>query len=282
MKILITGGSGDLGQLVGPSLASLGHSVTNFDLKDAPKPYGDFISGSIVDRTLVNETLPCFEGIVHIAALHGIHEFRRSASAAQFWDVNVTGTFNLLQAARDSGIRNFVFLSSTSVDDSESFYGHTKIVAEETCKSFSALEPEMSILRLRPRAFIPPWNREVYSSFVEWAQWFWRGAVHINDVAKAVVKSVTALEKKKLPCCPVFVLDGKYDYSREDLENWDVEGPGSTFKKQYGEEMFALVLRHGLDPSVRPNVLPPSPFNQEIDWVPEYSLSDLLRELREL
>jgi nucleoside-diphosphate-sugar epimerase len=282
MKILITGGSGDLGQLVGPSLASLGHSVSNLDIKDAPTPYGEFIPGSVLDRTLINETLPDFDGIVHIAALHGIHEFRKSATAEQFWDVNVTGTFNLLNGARIAGVRNFIFLSSTSVDDSESFYGHTKVLAEEACKSFSVLEPEMSIIRLRPRAFIPHWNRAVYSSFVEWAEWFWKGAVHINDVAQAVIKSVTTLERKHIPGCPVLVLDGKYDYTESELESWDQDGPGSTFRRRYGDEMVTLAEIHGLKTSLKPNVLVPTPQENEIGWYPTYSISDLLMELKKL
>jgi hypothetical protein len=27
----------------------------------------------------------------------------------------------------------------------------------------------------------------VYASYVEWARWFWKGAVHIDDVAAAVI-----------------------------------------------------------------------------------------------
>ena len=55
----------------------------------------------------------------------------------------------------------------------------------------------INVLTLRPRAFIPYWNKTVYSSFVEWAKWFWKGAVHINDVAQAVMQGIDLISTKK-------------------------------------------------------------------------------------
>lgn len=232
-----------------------------------------------MDRKILSEIVPEVDCVVHIAAVHGIHEFRKSASRHQFWDINVTGTFNILEAARQAHIGRFVFISSTSVNDPESFYGHTKILAEAACQAFTVTDPEMSIVRLRPRAFIPHWNREVYSSFVEWAKWFWGGAVHIDDVSQAVVKSIQLLARTKVSSCPVFVVDGKYDYTQEELKSWDQDGPGSTFRKRYGDHYHDLAVSKGLDPAIKPNVLDSSQTTAQLGYVPTYSIKNLLEEL---
>jgi nucleoside-diphosphate-sugar epimerase len=285
MHILLTGGSGDLGTLVAPSLENLGHTLSNLDMAPPKEPHGEFVQGSILDRQLLEALMSKVECIIHIAALHGIHEFKNSASLEQFWDVNVTGTFNLLHAARNAGVKRFIFISSTSVDEVKSIYGQTKILAESACQMFTSIDADFSVIVLRPRAFIPYWNRNVYDSedelknFVAWAQWFWKGAVHIDDVAQSVVKSVELLSHSSVKGCPILLVDGKYDYSADDLENWDSNGPGSTFVKKYGEQLLDLAMRHGLDPSRRPQVLDASKTCDLLGYAPRYSLRDLLGEL---
>lgn len=286
MKILLTGGSGDLGQVAIPALERLGHTTTNLDLRP-PTGYEAnderrFVEGSILDRRLLSSIVPEFDCVVHIAALHGIHQIRGDGDPQKFWDINVTGTFNLLQAAVEAHIGRFVFISSTSATEpTSSWYGHTKNLAEETCKTFTVMHPELSIIRLRPRAFIPHWNREVYQSFSDWAKWFWGGAVHIDDVNQALIKSVQLLASNSVPKCPMFIVDGRHDYSSEDLRNWDKDGPGSTFKKCYGNHFHELALRHGLDPAVKPSVLDITEARQMLGYEPEYSLANLLEELEQ-
>ena len=48
----------------------------------------------------------------------------------------------------------------------------------------------MNVITLRPRGFIPFWDRDVYARYSDWARWFWKGAVHIDDVAAAVILSL--------------------------------------------------------------------------------------------
>ena len=286
MNILLTGGSGDLGQLAIPALERLGHSTTNLDLRppvgEEGSKVGRFIEGSILDRKLLSTITPEVDCVIHIAALHGIHQARGDGDKQKFWDINVTGTYNVLQAAVEAHIGRVVFISSTSATDpGSSWYGHTKHIAEETCKTFTVMHPELSIIRLRPRAFIPHWNHDVYESFTEWAQWFWGGAVHIDDVNQAVIKSVELLASNPVPGCPMFIIDGKHDYSSEDMANWDRGGRGTTFKKYYGEAYHELAVRHGLDPSRKPAVLDSTEARRVLGYEPAYCLGNLLEELRQ-
>ena len=70
MKVLLTGGSGDLGQTLVPLLLSKGHTPVILDVR-APydsKYQGVFSKGSILDRETLKEALHGCDCIVHIAA----------------------------------------------------------------------------------------------------------------------------------------------------------------------------------------------------------------------
>jgi UDP-glucose 4-epimerase len=75
MKVLLTGGSGDLGQTLVPMLSSKGYMPVILDVR-APRDSkgGVFIQKSILDRENLNESFRGCDCIVHIAAWHGVHE----------------------------------------------------------------------------------------------------------------------------------------------------------------------------------------------------------------
>src|SRR5262249_8050853 len=56
----------------------------------------------------------------------------------------------------------------------------------------------MNVITLRPRGFIPYWDRAVYTKYSDWARWFWKGAVHIDDVATAVILSLDLSSRQQL------------------------------------------------------------------------------------
>jgi hypothetical protein len=74
----------------------------------------------------------------------------------------------------------------------------------------------------------------VYASYSDWARWFWKGAVHIDDVAAAVISSMKLISRQPLAQQLILTLDSAYEYTDADLDNWDADG-GSTFNKYYPE-----------------------------------------------
>ena len=136
----------------------------------------------------------------------------------------------------------------------------------------------MNVITLRPRAFIPFWNRGVYANYSDWARWFWKGAVHIDDVASAVILSVDLISHQRLGRQLILTLDGAYEYTDADLEHWDAAGAGSTFKKYYSE-YYDLVRSYGLDPALKPTKLDISETVRWLGYRPSYSLANLLSEL---
>jgi nucleoside-diphosphate-sugar epimerase len=134
------------------------------------------------------------------------------------------------------------------------------------------------VITLRPRGFIPHWDRDVYANYVEWARWFWKGAVHIDDVAAAVILSLNLISRQQLGQQLILTLDSAYEYTDDDLDNWDADGAGSTFKKYYSE-YYDLALSYGLDLALKPTKLDISETVGWLGYKPSYSLANLLSEL---
>jgi nucleoside-diphosphate-sugar epimerase len=236
-----------------------------------------FIEGSILDRSKLTDIFRGCDCIVHIAAWHGIHETRGDKNSHDFFDLNVRGTFEVFEAAASLGIDKIIFISTTSVYRPDIRYGRSKILAELIAEDYRK-HSKMNVITLRPRGFIPFWDPDVYASYSDWARWFWKGAVHIDDVASAVILSMNLISRQQLGQQLILTLDSAYEYTDADLDHWDADGPGSTFRKYYSE-YYDLALSYGLDPAVKPTRLDISETVRWLGYKPSYSLASLLAEL---
>jgi nucleoside-diphosphate-sugar epimerase len=211
------------------------------------------------------------------AAWHGIHEDRSDKNAYDFFDLNVRGTFEVFEAAASLGIDKIIFISTTSVYRLDTLYGRSKILAELIAEDYRK-HRHMNVITFRPRGFIPHWDRDVYARYSDWARWFWKGAVHIDDVAVAVILGLDFISRQQPGQQLVLTLDSAYEYTDADLAHWDADGAGSTFRKYYSE-YYDLVLSYGLDPASKPNKLDISETVRWLGYKPSYSLASLLSEL---
>jgi len=105
------------------------------------------IGGDITQTDILENALEGADGVFHLAALWLLqcHEFPRSA-----FDVNVRGTFNVMEACVKKGIKRLVWSSSASVYgdavtepmeedhpfNNKNFYGATKIAGEAMMRAF--------------------------------------------------------------------------------------------------------------------------------------------------
>src|ERR1700739_1162700 len=107
MKVLLTGGSGNLGQTLVPKLLDEGDTPVILDVRAPPPPLTQgavFIEGSVLDRSKLAEIFRGCDCIVHIAAWHGLTEDIGEKKAYDFFDLNVRGTFEVFEAAASAGI----------------------------------------------------------------------------------------------------------------------------------------------------------------------------------
>jgi nucleoside-diphosphate-sugar epimerase len=279
VRVVLTGGAGDLGQTLVPMLRANGDTPVILDIR-CPQDVdqgGLFIHGSILDRSQLREYLRGCDCIVHIAAWHGIHEARGEKNAYDFFDLNVRGTFEVIEAAASLGIDKIIYISTTSVRRPDTLYGRSKILAERIVEDYANYRG-MNVITFRPRGFIPFWNRDVYTKYSDWARWFWRGAVHIDDVAAAVMLGLDRISRRPFGQHRVLTLDSAYEYTEADLDQWDADGAGATFRRYYPEH-YDMALSYGLDPALKPIKLDISDTVRWLGYKPSYSLARLLSEL---
>ena len=126
MRILVTGGSGFIGSNFVRHLlaAHREDTVVNLDkltyagnpenLRDVEgDPRYRFVKGDICDGALVRDLLPQVDAVVHMAA--ETHVDRANLGADDFLRTNVTGTYTLLEAARETKLGRFVLVSTDEV-----------------------------------------------------------------------------------------------------------------------------------------------------------------------
>ena len=143
MKILVTGGAGFIGSnFVRHVLASHpGDAVVNLDkltyagnlenLRDVEaNPRYRFVKGDICDGPVVREAMRGADAVVHFAA--ETHVDRSNLGADDFLRTNVTGTFTVLEAARELKIGRFLAVSTDEV------YGS---IAEGAAREGDVLNP---------------------------------------------------------------------------------------------------------------------------------------------
>jgi len=128
---LVTGGAGFIGSNIVEVLLKKGEQVRvldNFETGSRDNlaftsNYGDIFSlieGDIRDRGVCEKACDGVDYVLHQAALGSVP---RSIKMPEIYDnVNITGTLNMLMAARDAKSKRFVFASSSSV------YGDTPVL----------------------------------------------------------------------------------------------------------------------------------------------------------
>jgi nucleoside-diphosphate-sugar epimerase len=107
-RIAITGGGGRLGRFVVAECASHA-AVTVLDLKPGDSGH-PFVALDVLDLDAVRRALNGHDAVIHLAAIDDAIEAPQKA----YFETNVEGTFNVLQAAHELGITRAVIASSTS------------------------------------------------------------------------------------------------------------------------------------------------------------------------
>jgi dihydroflavonol-4-reductase len=111
--ILVTGGSGFIGQHLVSALHAKGRRVRVLDLRGPSRPLPDIqhISGSVLDTAAVNEALAGVAEVYHLAGLPGMWMPDRN----DFHAVNCRGTEIMLEAAQKHGVARFLHCSTESI-----------------------------------------------------------------------------------------------------------------------------------------------------------------------
>lgn len=164
-SVAVTGGSGRLGRYVVDEIGGR-TGVTVIDKR--PAQTGPFhVEADILDLGAMRRALAGHDALVHLAAIDG----HVNAAPEAFFETNVQGTWNVLHAAREAGVKKAVVCSSHAatglnrsnphmppeylpIDESHPLrptnaYGLGKAVTEMIAKSF-ARRSAMKVVTIRP------------------------------------------------------------------------------------------------------------------------------------
>lgn len=157
MRVLITGGCGFVGaNLIAQLNRAGGYAIRVFDNESLGKRQhiagleAEFVHGDIRDRPALDKALAGMDAVIHLAADTRVMD---SIAAPAFnFDVNVVGSFRLLEAMRAAGITRLVNASTGGAILGETLppvheemvprplspYGAAKLAVEGYCSAFGA------------------------------------------------------------------------------------------------------------------------------------------------
>ena len=177
MKILVTGGSGYFGSTLRRHLRERGAEVRNFDLVpcDDLGPSESYMRGDIRDPESVRHACEGVD-VVH----HNVAQVPLARDRHLFESVNVTGTENLLAAARAAGVKKLVYTSSSAVfgvpeknpvtEDMTPHpgeaYGRAKYEGEIRCRAW--IEKGLDVSIVRPRTILGHGRLGIFQILFEW------------------------------------------------------------------------------------------------------------------
>ncbi len=183
-SILITGSSGRLGRPLARHLAQ-DADVVLFDTVEPPdelRALGRVVTGSITDPNAVAEAVDGVDTVIHSAAIPG-----NSEPYEQLIQVNVMGTFNLLEAAGNSArVERFVYISSVRYhglldpppdrhmpeslpfDETHpalpgNYYAFSKVQSEHWCRKY-VRHFGKPVVAVRPPWIVPPEHEPTFEA----------------------------------------------------------------------------------------------------------------------
>jgi UDP-glucose 4-epimerase len=211
--VLVTGTSGRVGAAVAGALTGAGFTVRGVDR--APGRWTS-VTGDLQDPMVRRAAVGEVDVIVHAAALHAPHV--GLVDDAEFEAINVGVTEALLQDAEYAGVRQVVYISSTSVyghalvpsdravwvdedlrPQPRDVYDRTKLAAEQLVASGAAASTILRIARCFPEP-LPVLARRLLHR-----------AVGLDDVAAATVRAVSHKS-----VTGTFNIAGQYPFTRAD------------------------------------------------------------------
>jgi len=224
MNILITGGCGFVGVNLVKYLSGNDYTITILDnLSTGEKDYIEKLSlekapniiiDDIRNEDAVARAVKGMDTVIHLAAQTSVVD--SIENPRESWDINVTGTVNLLEACRQNNVERFVFASSNAVAGEQvppidekmipqplSPYGASKLTGEALCSAYYH-SFGLKTIALRFANLYGPYSdhkTSVIAKFIEWIKAEnpftvfgdgnqTRDFVHVDDISQAIQLSL--------------------------------------------------------------------------------------------
>jgi nucleoside-diphosphate-sugar epimerase len=180
MQILVTGGGGFVGRYVVDLLLERGYSVRSLGRSPQPaleKKDVDVRCADLADSKAVSDAVAGVDAVFHVAAKAGVW-----GSWESYYQANVVGTKNVVEACERHGVGRLVYTSTPSVvfnrqpftgqgnelpygRDWLCHYAHTKAIAE--VEALGANSESLKVVALRPHLIFGPGDPHLLPRVVE-------------------------------------------------------------------------------------------------------------------
>ena len=249
MKILITGAGGNFCETLIPMLESAGHELVLLDIEKPDHPRHEAVQADVRDAAAVMHAMQGCGAVIHAMAYHGNMAGRRNEK--DYYDVNVTGTHNVIRAMHKNSVPYLVFSSSEVVygrgmrdrivmDETvpcepDWIYPLTKVLCEEMLR-YEGRKQRVRSVALRYGCFVPS-PRDV-QGMGRLGNWLSR-----EDVARANVCAMEALVAGKITFEPLLI----HCHKRFGREDWDdLQGDPLRVVEKYYPGAESLIKKHNL------------------------------------
>lgn len=286
MKVLVTGGTGFTGKALVRRLIEMGHQVVALDYKEGLKTReirewgAEVVLGSVTDMDAVRRAVDGAEVVHHVAAA-----FREmDVPERHYYEVNVEGTRNVLQAALDAGARKVVCCSTCGVHGNvdhppagedapiqpADYYQRTKWEAEPVAREF--FERGLRTTILRPAAIYGPGDPErfylIYKRVASGTfPMFGNGRTlyHPLYIDNLVDAFLLAMEDGKGEGEAYLIADEQY-LEIEDLVRRVGKALGIEVKVPHYPVWPVVVAGHIVEKACKPFGINPPIFPRRVDW----------------
>ena len=232
MRILVTGGGGFVGGYIIDLLLKRGYAVRSFGRSPQPKLEAqgvEVVRGDLSNADSVRAACHGVDSVFHVAAKAGVWGTWES-----YYNANVIGTRNVVEACRSEGIKRLVYTSTPSVVfNGEAIrsggqnmpygrnwlchYAKTKALAEQ--EALRANTDSLSVVALRPHLIFGPGDphllpRVIGSVLAGRLRIVGNGlnrvdVAFVEDVAAAHLNAFDALEKRRCAGQAYFISQGE-------------------------------------------------------------------------
>ncbi len=186
MIIAVTGATGFVGQTLLDQAAKAGIAVRALTRREQPpRPGVEWVRGDLDDQPALRQVCRGAEAVIHVAGVVN------APDAEGFERGNVTGTLNVIEAARQAGVPRLVHVSSLSAREPDlSVYGASKARAEQLVRAGGI---DWTIVR--PPAIYGPRDTEMFELF-RLARWGLlpmppsdgrSSLIHVDDLARLLL-----------------------------------------------------------------------------------------------
>ena len=302
MRVLVTGGTGFTGAALVSRLLAEGYSVRSLDYQRGivhdhlAEAGAELVLGSITDMATVNLCMADVDFVFHLAAA-----FRElDVPDKHYYDVNVNGTRNVFEAAKQHSVSKVVYCSTQGVhghiknppgDENspiapEDYYQETKYEGELVAQEY--MKNGMNVTIIRPTAIYGPGDPGRFLMIYKWAKkgsfpMFGNGKTYYHPVYidNLVDAFMLTMEPDKGRGETYIIADKEY-LEIKDLVKRTGKAMNIDVKVRHFPIFPLIIAGHVCEKVCKPFGISPPIFPRRVDWYRQIRAFKIDKAKREL